>query len=224
MKKSICLLLFSLLCVQGYAQLDSGIIHTTITTKRADGVILATTDLDTWYKYNQLKIITRTEMSQSAIYIDRVKRQITNITEIMGKKLGFYMSTDNPGQKESDSVHIAYEDTTRYINGFRCNKATITYPAGREQLSDIIVWYCPDYKFKDSTMGVSIPGVERLRGFPILFDAVVPQGMMVTYVVDNINVSTPITDEEFRIPGGYEITSQEEYGKKLRELVSGTKE
>jgi GLPGLI family protein len=218
---SALLLLFSL---PGYTQLDSGIIHTTITTRKADGTMLATSELATWYKHDQLKIISKTDYAQSFIYIDRTKRLITDLSEVMGKKIGFYVSTDNPVSKDDDSLQIVYEDTTRYINGFRCNKATIIYTKVNEKQNDIVVWYSTDYKFRDSTMGVSALGIERLPGFPIVLDIITPQGILVNYVVNSIDTSAPVPDNEFIIPKGYVITTQEAYREKLMTLVAGSKE
>jgi GLPGLI family protein len=170
--------------------------------------------------------------SSSQIFYNSATKTTTTLFQAMGKKMGFY-STDEEVKKAVESgdssgvfrmptansdVMIEYLSDEKKIAGYMCKKANIRYSNRNGEEMQQMIWYCPDFmlgnRFRMSSMMrmATVPGMQKLKGFPMEYEIKRNNGMTIFYTVTKIDLSANINEKEFIIPPGYDI-------KPMREMM-----
>lgn len=186
------------------------------------GQTVQETQMTTYLKDKKLRITVVSNTAKNEIFLDRTTNKMVSLYEILGKKLGFYLYDTNFVAKErvSKAVTIVKSDSTKSINGFNCNLLTLHYDSTLK-MKDVTVWYNPELKFTDPTMGLNIPGIDKVNGVPVLVISEAPNGMKTTYTLLSIDRKTKLSSKLFVIPKGYSITTQEEFQKAVQKMSKG---
>lgn len=224
MKNSLLVLIAAMLTTQTFSQkiYTKANINVNVSTHLGNGTALPETGIVITLDSNNLKIVTRSLYSVSTNFIDRDAHKLTSLVEVMGKKMGFTAPSVAEKKPGDDSLSVlTIPDSTKNVNGFRCVKATITNTQTSPQFKAATVWYSTEYRFADSTMGLNIPGIDKIPGFPIQMDVVMSNGVLIGYSVQDIDLSPKLDKDFFAIPSGYEISSYEVFKQKLTRLTQG---
>lgn len=138
------------------------------------------TKTTTWLKNDMLKTFSESDMGKSTIIRDNSKKLTSTIMEMMGRKIGFYVTdsdqavigkrmdsmmqnrrqNDNGGFSNTPpAIDISYIDETKKISGYECKKAFIITTRGNGKKDTSLVWYIPDLKLQGlSNTGGSLAG------------------------------------------------------------------
>jgi hypothetical protein len=167
----------------------------------------------------------------STLLYDSKTKITTTLFEIMGKKMGFY-TTDEEMEKmmvRRDSgkqqiqiykpeVMIEYLADVKTIAGMVCKKANIRYKNRKGEEAEQIVWYSPDFKLgdgfrlRDIMRMVNVPGLDKLKGFPMEFETTRQNGSKVHFTVTKIDLQAKIDDKLFLVPKDYDVKPMSEMG------------
>lgn len=186
------------------------------------------------FKNGMTKIESDMGMGVSQMIIDSKEKKTTTLFEAMGRKMGFYttdadmqrMIAGGPGadstrqqrmpQPFSPEVFIEYLSDVKKIAGMECKKALIRYKDRRGQEVQQEVWYSPAFMFgegfriRDVMRMANIPGLEKLKGFPMEFEMVRQNGAKVHYQVTKVDLNAKVDDKIFLIPKDYDVKSMSE--------------
>jgi hypothetical protein len=142
----------------------------------------------TYLKDNMVKTNMKSETAKGSIYRDNDKKLTSTVFEMMGNKMGFYVTDDEQVemQKRRDSMmaerrkkdttqkqapqvdrskfttEIAYTNETKKIAGYNCKKAYLVTTKILGVKDSSIFWYTPAIKFNNlfTTGGFSnMPGM-----------------------------------------------------------------
>ena len=123
------------------------------------------TKTTTWLKNDLVKTYSESEMGRTTIIRDNSKKITSTIMEMMGKKMGFYVTdsdqveiskrmdsmmqsrrpNENPGFSRGPvTVDIAYLDETKKISGMECKKALVITTRANGKKDSSVVWYTPE--------------------------------------------------------------------------------
>ena len=123
----------------------------------------------TWLKNDLVKTYSESETGRTTIFRDNSKKITSSIMEMMGKKMGFYITdsdqvemgkrmdsmmkgrrqNDNPGFSATPpSTDIAYYDESKKIAGYDCKKALFITTRGNGKIDSSVVWYIPGLKLQ----------------------------------------------------------------------------
>ena len=184
-----------------------------------------------FYKSGKMKIENDMGMGKNYVFYEPTTKTTTTLMEVMGRKMGFYtneeemkkMAAADSGRSQqriqsfSPEVFIEYLSETKKIAGYACNKALIRYKNAKGDEVQQAVWYTSeivmgdDFKFNTLLrMGGGIPGIQKLKGFPMEFDAVRGNGMKIHYEVSKVDLSPKMDDKTFVIPKDFDIKPQSE--------------
>ena len=201
---------------------DKAIVYSLVEVKAGseNGQTISETDSKVILENQKLKVFAKSETSESISYINKTENKAFFITQLMGNKIGFISPVTD--KSNIDSFEIIYIDSSKTINGFSCKYAEIVYKKINERRKNAHIWYSDNYKFTDSTMGVNISGIEKLIGFPIQIQTIIPQGYLINYIVSKIDINPKIDKGEFIIPKDYIIFStMQEFQNRIKELSTG---
>ena len=182
-----------------------------------------------WFKNGMTKIESDMGMGTSQVIYDSKTKTTTTLFEAMGRKMGFYM-TDSAMQKMMSSadtgrqrmqpfnpeVMIEYLSDSKQVAGMTCYKANIRYKNRRGEEQQQLVWYTPDFvmgdgfRFNDLMRMAMIPGLQKLKGFPVEFESKRPNGSSVHYQVTKVDLNPKIDDKVFLIPKDYDVKPMSE--------------
>jgi hypothetical protein len=186
-----------------------------------------------YFKDSMSKMNIDMGFSNSQVYYNSATKTTTTLFQAMGKKMGFY-STDEEVKKAVESgdssgmfrmppanseVMIEYLSDEKVIAGLKCKKANIRYTNRKGEDMQQMIWYCPDFmvgnRFRMSSMMrmATVPGIQKLKGFPMEYELKRNNGMTVFYTVTKVDLKTPVNDQEFIIPSGYDIKPMSEMMK-----------
>jgi hypothetical protein len=119
-------------------------------------------------------------------------------------------------QPFNPEVMIEYLGDTKQIAGMTCYKANIRYKNRRGEEQQQLLWYSPDFVMGDGfrfnemmRMGM-IPGLQKLKGFPMEFETKRPNGSVVHYQVTKVDLNPRIDEKVFLIPKDYDIKPMSE--------------
>lgn len=113
-------------------------------------------------------------------------------------------------------------EETKKIAGYDCKKAILITIRGMGRRDSTTVWYCPTLKFEGLNLtgggmpgggggifvrNMGLGGLEKIDGFPMLYERNMNRGRKMTVEVTSIDTNKEIKDAEFEIPKGYEIQS-----------------
>jgi len=102
-------------------------------------------------------------------------------------------------------VFIEYLNDTKKIAGLDCKKAIIRYTTRRGEDMAQEVWYSPDFKMDENIqMGevlrmANVPGLQKLKGFPMEFLMKRPNGSTSHYMVTKVDLKAKVDDKVFAI-------------------------
>lgn len=144
-------------------------------------------------------------------------------------------SLEKMGLRFSDNTgpEIVYTEETKKIAGMVCKKAIIKSKDRQGQVSETAVWYSPEFKLAANpsstggaqggggrmggggmsmSMNMSLPGMDKLNGFPMEYEMTRQNGMKTSMVVTKVELDANIDDKTFEIPKGYDIKPMSEMG------------
>ena len=146
------------------------------------------TKFTTYLKGDLVKTVINAEMGRSTVYRDNNKKLTTTLMEMMGNKMGFYVTDDEQAemQRKRDSMfnERRKKDTSlsklpafdrKYINseivetgeskkiaGYTCKKAFIISSRFPGVYDTAIIWYTQEFKVQNLS---STGGFESMSGF-----------------------------------------------------------
>ena len=178
-------------------------------------------------KNGNMKMETDMGMGKSYMFYTAENKTTTTLMEIMGKKMGFYsneedlkkMAAADTTQKRIQAfkpeVFIEYLSDSKTIAGISCYKAVIRYKNSKGEEKQQEVWYTPDFRMSEdfkltSILRGDVPGLNKIKGFPMEMEIVRQNGMKMHYKVSKIDLNAKIDDKTFVIPTGYDIKPQSE--------------
>jgi GLPGLI family protein len=185
-----------------------------------------------YFKDSLSKMIMDMGFNKSEVYYNAATQTTTTLFQAMGKKMGFY-STDEDVKKavasgdsagmfrmppQNAEVMIEYLSEEKMIAGYLCKKANIRFMNRQGEEMQQMLWYCPDFmvgsRFKMSSMMrmATVPGMQKLKGFPMEYELKRNNGMTVFYSVTKVDLKANISHQAFEIPAGYDI-------KPMREMM-----
>lgn len=184
-----------------------------------------------FFKNGQTKIESDMGMGTNQVFIDSKTKTTTTLFEAMGRKMGFSSTEQdmqqmmNNGrdsgrqqrvQQYNPEIFVEYLDESKQIAGMTCKKALIRYMNRQNQEVQQMVWYSPDFKMgdgfrmRDMMRMVNIPGLDKLKGFPMEFETTRQNGIKVHFTVTKVDLTAKIDDKTFVIPKDYEIRTMSE--------------
>lgn len=186
-----------------------------------------------FFKNGMTKIESDMGMGTNQVIIDGKEKKTTTLFEAMGRKMGFYTSDADMQrmmtagadsnrqrfqqmQQYTPEVFIEYLSDTRKIAGMQCKKALIRYKDRRGQEVQQEVWYSPDFilgegfRIRDVMRMANVPGLDKLKGFPMEFELVRQNGVKVHFQVTKVDLTAKVDDKTFIIPKDYDIKSMSE--------------
>ncbi len=186
-----------------------------------------------YFKNGMTKIESDMGMGISQVIIDSKEKKTTTLFEAMGRKMGFYTNDDemqrmmagaDSGRQQriqqfNPEVFIEYLSETKKIAGMVCNKALLRYKDRRDQEVQQVVWYSPEFtmgkgfRIRDVMRMANIPGIQKLKGFPMEFEIVRPNGAKVHFQVTKVDLNAKVDDKVFIIPKDYDIKPMSEMGR-----------
>jgi GLPGLI family protein len=202
-----------------------------VTVRIGDGEIKS----KMYFKNGMTKIESDMGMGTNQVIIDSKEKKTTTLFEAMGRKMGFYtneaemqrmMASADSGrpqqqrmQQFSPEVFIEYLSETKKIAGMECKKALIRYKDRRGQEVQQEVWYSPEFVFgegfqiRDVMRMANVPGLEKLKGFPMEFQLTRQNGAKVHYQVTKVDLNAKVDDKTFIIPKDYDIKPMSEMNR-----------
>ena len=100
-----------------------------------------------------------------------------------------------------------------------CKKALIRYKDRRGQEVQQEVWYSPEFIFgegfqiRDVMRMANVPGLDKLKGFPMEFQLTRQNGAKVHYQVTKVDLNAKVDDKTFIIPKDYDIKPMSEMNR-----------
>lgn len=187
-----------------------------------------------YFKNGMTKVETDMGMGLNQVIIDSKEKKTTTLFEAMGRKMGFYttegdmqrmMAGADSGRQQriqqpfSPEVFVEYLSETKKIAGMECKKALLRYKDRRGEEVQQEVWYTPEFilgegfKIRDVMRMANIPGLEKIKGFPMEFNLVRQNGAKVHYQVSNVDLNAKVDDKVFLIPKGYDVKPMSEMNR-----------
>ncbi len=142
----------------------------------------------TYFKDSMSKTVMNTEMMNSSMITNNNTKVITTLMQIMGRKMGFYMSPSEMasfGERRLDTMKagprkdsliqrmendkkrktsIVYTEETKKIAGYACKKAYIVTTNFLGQKDSTMLWYTPEIKFAGLSSTGGSGGFARAGG------------------------------------------------------------
>lgn len=183
-----------------------------------------------YFKNGMTKIETDMGMGKNQVIIDGINKKTTTLIEAMGRKMGF-TSTDaemqammqggdssrqRPMPNFNPEVFVEYLNDSKKIAGITCKKAILRYLNRKGEEVNQSVWYAPDvqmgegFRMNDMMRMANIPGLEKIKGFPMEFELTRPNGATIHYTVTKLDLTAKVDDKTFAIPKDYDIKPMSE--------------
>ena len=187
-----------------------------------------------FFKNGMTKIESDMGMGKNQVIVDSKTKTTTTLFEAMGRKMGFFTNDDemqrmmagrdsaNGGgqriqnQQFTPEVFIEYLSETKKIAGMECKKALLRYKNRRGEEVQQIVWYSPEFmlgegfRVRDMMRIANIPGLNKLKGFPMEFETTRPNGGKTHFTVTKVELNAKVDDKVFVIPKDYDIKPMSE--------------
>jgi GLPGLI family protein len=167
----------------------------------------------------------------STLLYDSKTKITTTLFEIMGRKMGFYttdaemeklMTSRDSGKQQiqmyKPEVFIEYLSDVKTIAGMNCKKANIRYKNRKGEEVEQIIWYSPDFKLgdgfrlRDVMRVANVPGLDKLKGFPMEFETTRQNGSKVHFTVTKVDLQARVDEKIFIIPKDYDVKPMSEMG------------
>jgi hypothetical protein len=178
------------------------------------------------------KIESDMGMGKNQVIVDSKTKTTTTLFEAMGRKMGFFSteediqkmmnnadSTRRMPQQYNPEVQIEYLTETKKIADMTCNKAIIHFKNRKGEDQEQTVWYSPDFKLgegfsiRDIMRMANIPGLNKLKGFPMEFELTRQNGAKVNYTVTKVELNATVDDKVFVIPKDYDVKPMSEMNR-----------
>jgi GLPGLI family protein len=186
-----------------------------------------------FFKNGMTKLESDMGMGTNQVIVDSKTKTTTTLFEAMGRKMGFYtteddmkrmMSGPDSGKQQrpqqfNPEVFIEYLSETKKIAGMVCNKAIIRYKDRKNEDVQQIVWYSPEFilgegfKIRDMMRMANVPGLNKLKGFPMEFELIRQNGSKVNYQVTKVDLNAKVDDKTFLIPKDYDVKPMSEMNR-----------
>lgn len=184
-----------------------------------------------YFKNGMTKIESDMGMGTNQVIIDSKTKTTTTLFEAMGRKMGFttndssmqqMMNGRDSGRQRIQSqqfnpeVFIEYLSETKKIAGMECKKAIIRYKNRKGDEEQQSVWYSPEFmlgegfRMRDMMRMTNIPGLNKLKGFPMEFETTRQNGATIHYQVTKVDLNAKVDDKTFVIPKDYDIKPMSE--------------
>lgn len=203
------------------------------------------------YHPNFMKVESMSDFGNNIVIVDRMNKKTTTLIEAMGRKTGWYTSDaeaeaqarkqDSARKARRDSLaelgltftdnkpELIYSDETKKVSGYTCKKVTIKSKGQNGQVSEMVIWYNPDFKLAEtstaqsaggggfgggggrgrmSMMSAGVPGLDQINGFPMEYESVRENGFKIHMIVTKIQVDAAIDEKTFEIPKGFDVKPQ----------------
>ena len=164
------------------------------------------------------KVESKSDRAHTITIIDKNAHKTTSLTEAGGRKSGYFsidtaQSAGDTSQRRRPTTSLQYSDETKTILGYTCKKAVATRTFGNRSMSTTI-WYTTDFVLKSPIpmggRGFGVGGFNDLNGFPMEYDAALPNGMTIKYQITKVEQNAKISDSDFDIPKGYDVKPESE--------------
>jgi GLPGLI family protein len=187
-----------------------------------------------YFKNGMTKVETDMGMGLNQVIIDSKEKKTTTLFEAMGRKMGFYttegdmqrmMAGADSGRQQriqqpfAPEVFVEYLSETKKIAGMECKKALLRYKDRRGEEVQQEVWYTPEFvlgegfKIRDVMRMANVPGLEKIKGFPMEFQITRQNGAKVHYQVSKVDLNTKVDDKVFLIPKDYDVKPMSEMNR-----------
>lgn len=186
-----------------------------------------------FFKNGMTKLENDMGMGVNRVIYDSKTKTTTTLFEAMGKKMGFYttdediqqmMNGTDSGRKQrietfNPEVFIEYLSETKKIAGMTCNKALIRYKNRKGDEVQQPIWYSPEFmlgegfRMRDLMRMANVPGLNKLKGFPMEFEVTRQNGAKVHFEVTKVDLNAKVDDKVFIIPKDYELKSMKEMNR-----------
>lgn len=194
----------------------------------------------TYVKDGMVKTAIKTDMMRSTTIRDNDKKLTTTLMEMMGKKMGFYMTDEDQKEmgKKMDSmmrernkdsvqkkpqtdnkINVEYNPKeTKKIAGYVCQKAYIISTNFLGQKDTVAVWFTPEFKITNtpSTGGTSgfgrvgNKGFDQVNGFIMAYTTKMGRGRTMDVEVTKVDLIKDIENKEFDIPKDFDLKPMSE--------------
>ena len=187
-----------------------------------------------YFKNGMTKVETDMGMGLNQVIIDSKEKKTTTLFEAMGRKMGFYttegdmqrmMAGADSGRQQriqqpfAPEVFVEYLSETKKIAGMECKKALLRYKDRRGEEVQQEVWYTPEFvlgegfKIRDVMRMANVPGLEKIKGFPMEFQLTRQNGAKVHYQVSKVELNAKVDDKVFLIPKDYDVKPMSEMNR-----------
>lgn len=147
------------------------------------------------FKNDNSRVDVNGTMFQTSI-INANKKNIM-LFEMMGQKYktDFTNEMQDAKKMKDNSYDVELTNETKQIAGYNCKKAIVKTKDGKA--------YNVFYTDEISTgLNKSFP-YQKIKGFPMEYQ-IDSKGMTVAYIVTSVDLTSPVSDDVFKIPDGYE--------------------
>ncbi len=187
-----------------------------------------------YFKNGMTKVETDMGIGLNQVIIDSKEKKTTTLFEAMGRKMGFYtteadmqrmMTGADSGRQQrvqqqfSPEVFVEYLSETKKIAGMECKKALLRYKDRRGEEVQQEVWYTPEFvlgegfKIRDVMRMANVPGLEKIKGFPMEFQLTRQNGAKIHYQVSKVDLNAKVDDKVFLIPKDYDVKPMSEMNR-----------
>ncbi|HLO39235.1 MAG TPA: hypothetical protein VK173_12115 [Lacibacter sp.] len=187
-----------------------------------------------YFKNGMTKVETDMGMGLNQVIIDSKEKKTTTLFEAMGRKMGFYttegdmqrmMAGADSGRQQriqqpfAPEVFVEYLSETKKIAGIECKKALLRYKDRKGEEVQQEVWYTPEFmlgegfKIRDVMRMANVPGLEKIKGFPMEFQLTRQNGAKVHYQVSKVELNAKVDDKVFLIPKDYDVKPMSEMNR-----------
>lgn len=186
-----------------------------------------------FFKNGMTKLENDMGMATNQVIYDSKTKTTTTLFEAMGRKTGFYATDEDmqriPAGNDSNQrrriesfnpeVTIEYLNETKKIAGLNCYKANIRYKNRQGEEVQQPVWYSPDFilgegfRLRELMRMASMPGLNKLKGFPMEFDLIRQNGAKIHFEVIKVDLTAKVDDKVFAIPKDYQLKSMSEMNR-----------
>ncbi|HRE75910.1 MAG TPA: DUF4412 domain-containing protein [Flavobacteriales bacterium] len=165
-------------------------------------------EMTMYIKGEQSRTEQASGMGTTITIVDKKKKEICILMDMMGAKTAYKGSTDEMKDttvKAKPEIKVTEE--TREIAGKKCSKVEITYPGEDAE----VVWVT-----KDMPSGLT-RGFESLDGFPMEY-TIKRSGMTILLTVTAV-AEQKVSAEYFKVPDGYTVKPMSE----MKNMMGGGK-
>jgi hypothetical protein len=149
-------------------------------------------------------------------YYNDSSKITTQLMERDGDKSGFTRTPEddaalaNERKDKKDSMWIEYTDSTKTISKYKCKLAIINRTGRKGKILKSYVWYFPFVKLPFQ-YNFGQPGVEKLDGMPMEFEAETPFGATLVTTITTLELNPDINDLTFVLPTDYKMMTFQQW-------------